>query len=289
MVGLVVAALLGASSPQDSGAKAATGSVAEQTAAFQSAINAKRFDEVLKTSSQLVARYVELGRQLAPNDPPKEAPTRDSLATAKNGRKQITDALEKAIKAPRLPAEFHEKLLAQFDARTEDGDKMLERWLDLSHIHDAPITLAAGIKALGTYRRVQYIERFEKYTISDQRKPVLIAAAGALGEYFGEKEATRKRIVGNLILAYSSVGTGFIDKQKQRVLIDEELLLDVRHDFQYALARLTGGVHFNRAKEWVEWWRDAKDAPLRDGVDRPKVQMDGIKLGFASGAKPGGH
>ena len=289
MVGFVVAALFGASSPQDSGAKAATGSVAEQTAAFQSAINAKRFDEALKTSSQLVARYVELGRQLAPNDPPKEAPTRDSLATAKNGRKQITDALEKAIKAPRLPAEFHEKLLAQFDARTEDGDKMLERWLDLSHIHDAPITLAAGIKALGTYRRVQYIERFEKYTISDQRKPVLIAAAGALGEYFGEKEATRKRIVGNLILAYSSVGTGFIDKQKQRVLIDEELLLDVRHDFQYALARLTGGVHFNRAKEWVEWWRDAKDAPLRDGVDRPKVQMDGIKPGPAPGAKPGGH
>jgi hypothetical protein len=289
MVGLVVAALLGASSPQDSGAKPANGSVAEQTAAFQSAIDKKRFEEALKTSSLLVARYVELGRQLAPKEPPKEPPTSGSLATAKSERKQVTDALEKAVKAPRLPAEFHEKLLAQFDARTEDGDKLLERWLDLSHIHDAPSTLAAGIQALGTYRRLQYIERFEKYTISDQRKPVLIAAAGALGEYFGEKEAIRKRIVGNLILAYSSVGTGFTDKQKQRVLIDEELLLDVRHDFQYALARLTGGVHFNRAKEWVEWWRDAKDAPLRDGVDRPKVQMDGVLPGPAPGSKPGGH
>jgi hypothetical protein len=187
------------------------------------------------------------------------------------------------------PAEFHEKLLVQFDVRTEDGDKLLERWLDLSHIRDAPVTLAAGIKALGTYRRVQYIERFEKYTISDQRPQVLIAAAGALGEYFGEKEATRKRIVGNLVLAYSSVGSGFSDKQRQRTVTDGDLLLGVRHDFQYALARLTGGVHFNRAKEWTEWWRDAKSAPWRDGVDKPNVQFDNVLPGPAPGSKPGGH
>lgn len=143
------------------------------------------------------------------------------------------------------------------------------------------------MRALGTYRRAQHIEEFERLVKSDQRAEVLKASAWALGEYFGEKEATRKGIVGNLIQAYSAVaprpgGGG-------KLLNNADLSMEVRHDFQWALARLTGGTHFDRAREWADWWRSAKDSPLPDGLDRPNVKLDNLEGGAAPGSKSGGH
>jgi hypothetical protein len=288
MTGLV-APLLAIFLAQDPGAKAPQDSVSAQAAAFQSAIDEKRFDRAQQAATALVARYVELGRQVAPHTPTKDAPAGEPSANAKSDRKAISDALEKAVKSPRLPAEFQRSILAQLDVRLGDCDRLLERSIKLDHIKDASATYAAGIKALGTYHRTQYIDVLEKIVASDLRAEVMNAAAGALGEYFGEKEATRKQIVGALVLAYSSAGYGFNGGGTQRVLVNSDLVLQIRHDFQWALARLTGGVHFDRAIQWSEWWRDAKDRPWRDGVDRPNVKLDNIEPGPAPGAKPGGH
>jgi hypothetical protein len=285
----LVAPLLALFLTQDPGAKAAQDSVSAQTTAFQSAIDEKRFDRAQQKAAALVARYVELGQEITPHTPTKDAPAGAPSANAKGDRKAISDALEKAIKSPRLPAEFHRSILAQLDARTGDCDRLLERSLKLDHVKDAPATMAAGIKALGTYHRTQYIDVLEKIVASDPRAEVMQAAAGALGEYFGEKEATRKQIVGTLVLAYSCAGYGFNGGGTQRILVNGDLVMQIRHDFQWALARLTGGVHFDRAIQWSDWWRDAKDKPWRDGVDRPNVKLDNLEPGPAPGSKPGGH
>jgi hypothetical protein len=55
--------------------------------------------------------------------------------------------------------------------------------------------------------------------------------------------------------------------------------MEVRHEYQIALARLTGGVHFDRAKLWAEWYRDQKDAKWKDGVDKPAIKLDGLLPG----------
>lgn len=293
MLGLVVVAVVGAWPLQDARPKAAPESVAEQAAAFQSAVDEKRFDEALRKASGLVARYVELGRLIGPatptKEPSKEPSSGDTPATAKADRKRIADVLEKSIKAPRLPAEFQQKILAQLDVRTEDGDVLLARALPLEHVHDATATFAAAIKALGTYRRTQYVDVFEKIVAADRRAEVMNAAASALGEYFGEKEATRKQIVDSLLRAYSSIASSFAGSGPNSAPASGDLVLQVRHDFQWALARLTGGVHFDRAKQWTEWWRDAKSAPWSAGVDRPNVKLDNVETGPAPTSKPGGH
>lgn len=127
MHGLVIATLACALLRQGAGGNVAPSSVAEQSAAFQAAIDQKRFDEALRKASSLLARYVEVGRLLEPPaaDAPKDAPKPDpvAVANAKGDRKVISDVLEKAIKSPRLPAEFQQKLLAQLDVKTGDGDK----------------------------------------------------------------------------------------------------------------------------------------------------------------------
>jgi hypothetical protein len=256
--------------------------VAASTAAFQAAIDAKRFGDAGNQVAPLVAKYAELGQLLAPKAPPKEPPPREAISAAKSDRKLIADVLEKAIRDPKLPAELQTKVLAQLDVRTDDGDKLLLKALQLPNIQEVPGSLAAAVRSLGSYRRTQHLDALEKQ-LGDSRAEVLKATASALGEFFGEKEATRKRIVEKLILAYSSAGSGFAKGATSRSLVDGDLVMEIRHDFQYALARLTGGVHFDRAKEWVEWWRDAKSAPMRDGIDRPNVKLDGLRPGPAPG------
>jgi hypothetical protein len=69
----------------------------------------------------------------------------------------------------------------------------------------------------------------------------------------------------------------------RRTLVDHEFRMLVRHDFQIALARLTGGVHFDKAEEWTDWYRDAKTRKWRDGVDKVDIKLDGLQPG------PPGH
>jgi hypothetical protein len=88
-----------------------------------------------------------------------------------------------------------------------------------------------------------------------------------MGEYFGEKEAVRKRIVGNMILAYQSAGMGMVPSCGQggkRGLVNGDMRMLVRHDFQWALARLTGGVH------------------------KPDIRLDNLEPGPPP-VKPGNH
>jgi hypothetical protein len=97
-----------------------------------------------------------------------------------------------------------------------------------------------------------------------------------MGEFFGEKEEFRKKIVAKLILAYSAQsGPGGAGAGR----VAGELTLEVRHEYQIALARLTGGVHFDRAKLWAEWYREQKDATWKDGVDKVSIKLDGIEPG----------
>jgi hypothetical protein len=109
--------------------------------------------------------------------------------------------------------------------RLGDCDRLLERSIKLDHIKSAPATMAAGMKALGTYHRTQYIDVFEKIVASDQRAEVMNAAAGALGEYFGEKEATRKQIVEPRPRSFVR-GIRVRRRQRARKMVDLDLLAD---------------------------------------------------------------
>jgi hypothetical protein len=154
---------------------------------------------------------------------------------------------------------------------------------------EIPDSLAAAIRSLGSFRKPKYLETLEKQ-LGDNREAVVNAAAHALGGYFGEKEETRKQIVGKMISAYASVGVGptAATSGPKRDVVDHALMLDVRYEFQLAHARLTGGVQFDRAKLWADWYRDAKNAQWRDGVDRVSIKFDGLQPGSAP-VNPGKH
>jgi len=244
--------------------------------------------DYVKTEAQvapLVARYAELDQAIAAADAVKDASSREFTAECRKARKQLVENFTRVVKEPRAPAKLQQKVIATFGVQPDDGEKLALAALSLDHISSIPESQAAAITALGSLRKTKYIEVFEKQ-LGDTRADVLNAAAHAMGEYFGEKEEMRKRIVARLILAYESAGMGVSPGNTagpKRTVTDSDVMLNVRHEFQIALARLTGGVHFDRAKLWAEWYRAQKTAKWKDGVDKVSIQLDGIVPGPAPG------
>ena len=105
----------------------------------------------------------------------------------------------------------------------------------------------------------------------------------AMGAFFGEKEAVRKKVAGMLVRAYDGTGMGGEDGRQRNdpksALNQPGDRMAVRHDFQYQLARLTGGVHFSTSDLWAAWFRNNQKSKWRDGVDRPDVKFDGLEGG----------
>ena len=240
----------------------ADGRIAE----FQSAVDEKRYDAAEKLVAPLVADY--------------------DAATLPADRRPIVEQFDRTLKNPRCPAKLQQTILKRFGGKPDDGEKLVVKALKLRHVDEVPESVAAALAALGSRRDSKYVDTFDDY-VDDGRVEVVKAAAAAMGEYFGEKEALRKKIVGILVLAYESAGSGRSGQgattAAPRSLVDHEFRMLVRHDFQLALARLTGGVQFDRAEDWSNWYRDAKSAKWCDGIDKPAIKLDGLQPG------PGGH
>ncbi len=274
------------------GAKDDEPGVAARTAEFQAAVAEKRIDAAEALVPKLAGKFAELERIIGAKGAP-QPPSREAIAAAQRDRKIVLDGIERVVKDSRVAARLQTKILRQFGVLPGEGEKLALRAIKLRHIDEVPESLAAAAGALGTHRKPEYIETFEKL-LNDTRVEVLKAAAGAMGEYFAEKEPVRKRIVGSMILAYQSAGSGFgpsgSEGGGQRTLVDHELRMLVRHDFQRALARLTGGVHFDSAEKWADWYRENKSSPWRDGLDHVSIKLDGLQPGPAPGHRdPGNH
>jgi hypothetical protein len=256
------------------------------------AINEKDYTKAAFQISPLVDKYVELGDAITAADAAKDAPSHDFAAECRKSRKQIVENLSRVVKEPRAPVNLQQRVLATFGAQPDEGEKLALAALALDHITAIPESQAAAVKSLGTLRRTKYIEVFEKQ-LGDTRAAVLDAAAHSMGEYFGEKEELRKRLVGKLILAYESAGTGQNPSSTggpRRIVVDPLIITQIHHEFCVALARLTGGVQFDTAKAWGDWYRDAKSTKWKDGVDKVSVKADGPECPYpGKSVKPEKH
>jgi hypothetical protein len=248
---------------------------------FTKALDEKQWDTAEAQVVTLVAHYrlnVQTQKTLDPNGDRK---SRDLIASAQRSRRAVAAAFERAVEDAHAAAKLQQSILGKFGAQPDEGEKLAVKALDMKHVNDVPASQAAAITALGSLRNPKYADLFER-RLRDTHPEVVNAAAHALGEYFGEKEAERKRIVGILIFAYESA-----DKEPsknpqqapQRTDADSKVVLDVGHEFQIALARLTGGVRFDHANLWSEWYRDARSTKWRDGVEKVSIPPDGTPPG----------
>lgn len=265
--------------------------VSNEIAAFAAAMTARDYEKAEAKVAPLVGKYVELGKAAEAADLVKDAPSRDLAASCRAARKQMAEGFGRAVREQRAPARLQQKILSTFGLLGEEGERLDVAATDLPSITEVPDSLAAAIKSLGTFRKTKYVDLFLKQ-LSDKRAAVVNAGAHALGEFFGEKEETRKQIVGKMISAYESAGIGPTagTSGPKRDVVDSTLMMNVRYEFQLALARLTGGVQFDRAKYWAEWYRDSKNKKWRDGVDKVSIKFDGLESGPCPvPSKPGGH
>jgi hypothetical protein len=248
---------------------------------FTKALDEKKWDTAEAETVPLVGYYQLIVQWQKKFDPNGDRKSRDLIASAQRSRRAIAAAFERAVGDSHAAAKLQQSILGKFGAQPDEGEKLAVKALDMKHVNDVPVSQAAAITALGSQRNPKYVDLFER-RLRDTHAEVLSAAAHAMGEYFGEKEVERKRIVGILIFAYESAEK---DPSKnpqqapQRPVADSNVVLDVGHEFQIALARLTGGVHFDRANLWSGWYRDAKSAKWRDGVEKVSIPPDGTPPG----------
>jgi HEAT repeat protein len=241
---------------------------------FNRAIAEKQWDSAEAQVVTLVGHYrltVQLQKKMNPNGDQK---TRDLAAMLQRSRKSIVAALERAVEDPHAEAaKLQETILGKFGAEPDEGEKLAVKALDMKHFVDVPAVQAAAITALGSLRNPKYAALFEGH-LRDSRADVRNAAVHALGEYFGEKEVERKGIVGVLVFAYVSVETEQSKNPPPRpppAVPASNAAPDVGHEFQIALSRLTGGVQFDRAGLWSDWYRDAKSTKWQDGLEKVSI------------------
>ncbi|MBM4013442.1 MAG: hypothetical protein FJ293_00540 [Planctomycetes bacterium] len=220
-------------------------------------------------------------------DPGEELAEFGSALDAKEWNRAI-ERVAAPAKQTRATVELHASVLAAAVKAGAEGEKFVVRALEWKHITDAEQPLAAALGALGARPEPKRIELYGEY-LNDLRIPVARAAIIAMGNFFGEKEALRKKVVAQLVRAYDGTGMGGEGSGRQRndpksALGQPGDRMAVRHDFQYQLARLTGGVHFSDANDWVAWFGANDKTKWRDGVDKPDIKLDGLKSGPAPGS-----
>lgn len=250
-----------------------------EATAFVAALTARDYEQAEKRVAPLVKTFVELGKAAEAADAVKDAPSRELAAACRKTRKQIAEGFLKAVKDARAPAKVQQTILTSFGVQPEEGEKLDVVATGLGHITEVPESLAAAVRSLGSFRKSKYIDLLEKQ-LGDTRADVLNAAAHSLGELFGEKEEVRKQLVGKLLFAYENAGVTATPSNfsgPKRAMTDHDAVMKIRREFQIALARLTGGVHFDSAAQWADWYRDAKSAKWRDGLDKVSIKFDGYE------------
>jgi hypothetical protein len=248
---------------------------------FTKALDEKQWDTAEAETVPLVGHYQLIVQWQKKFDPNGDARSRDLLASLHRSRKALVAALDRAVNDPRAAPKLQQTILGKFGTQPDEGEKLAVRAIDLKHVNDVPASRAAAITAVGSLRNPKYVDLFER-CLHDPRAEVLDAAAHAMGEYFAEKEAERKRIVGILIPAYESAEMGLTrnpQQQPPRTDPGNDVVASVRNEIQIALARLTGGTHFDSAKAWAEWYRDAKSTKWRDGVDKVSIPPNNVQPG----------
>ncbi len=260
---------------------------AEELAAFGAALDAKEWERATELVAALQTRLDALREGIESTPPPAAAELKASRAE----QAQILAALERAAKQTRATVALHAKVLAAGVRAGAEGEKFVVRALEWKHITEAEQPLAAALGALGARPEPKRIALYEEY-LNDLRIPVARAAIVAMGNFFGEKDAVRKKIVERLVRAYDGTGMGGETAGRQRndpknALGQPGDRMAVRHDFQFQLARLTGGIHHNTSNDWVAWFGANEKTKWRDGIDKPEIKLDGLKSGPAP--KPGGH
>jgi hypothetical protein len=248
---------------------------------FTKALDEKQWDTAEAETVPLVGYYQLIVQWQKKFDPNGDARTRDLLASLHRSRKAFVAALDRAVNDPRASPKLQQTILGKFGTQPDEGEKLAVKAVDLKHVYDVPASRAAAITALGSLRNPKHVNLFER-CLHDPRAEVLAAAAHAMGEYFGEKEAERKRIVGILIPACESAETGLARNPLQQPPGTDpgnDVVASVRHEFQIALARLTGGTHFDSANAWAEWYRDARSTKWRDGVEKVSIPANGTSPG----------
>lgn len=255
-------------------------------AEFAAAVKEQRFSDAKPKVPALAARLESIAAALAATPPPAAS----TATPLKEESKAIIDALERVLKAPRAPIELQAQIVGAVGRIVGDGERLVVRAIKLKPIEEAEASMAAALAALAVHRDPKRIESFERYLIDD-RVEVVKAAASALGEYFGEKQAVRKRLAGSLVRAYSASGmtveSAGSSGAKTDAMGDLEFRIAVAPSFRMSLAKLTGGVDRGNAKEWETWYRESKDTPWRDGVPTAKIATSNVRAGPAP--KPGGH
>ena len=267
-------------------ALAAPGEVdAEERAAFSAAIEAKEWDAAKGRVAVLDTRLRHLRDALAA-EPPPAAEKQKELAAEQT---QLLAVYEKALRATRAPADLHAKVLGSAGRGGAAGEKLALRAIEWKHIHETEEPMVAALAALGARPEVKRIALYEDY-LTDSRIRVAKAAIVAMGNMHGEKEATRKKVVGLLVRAYDGTGMGGEGDRQQgeraNALNSPGDRMSVRHDFQFQLARLTGGIHFSTSDLWATWYRNNESSKWRDGVDKPDIKLDTLQGGPAP--RPGG-
>ncbi len=261
------------------------GDPAGDLADFSAAVKEQRYDDAKPKVAALAARLGAIEAELSSTPPPADLVAKP----LREESKALVDALERVLKAPRAPIELQAKIVGAVGRIAGDGQRLALRAIKLKPIEEAEASLAAALSALAVHRDPKLIDRFERYLIDD-RVEVVKSAASALGEFFGEKEALRKRLAGSLVRAYSASGmtvtSAGTSGAKDPAMGDLEFRIAVAPSFRTSLARLTGGIDRGTAKEWDVWYRDSKDEPWRDGVEKASIATSNVRAGPAP--KPGG-
>jgi len=275
--------------PVGAAAAAPVTDVAEQLAAFEVAVAEKKYDVAEAQVAALAAEYASRTEALAAKSPAPEALAADARAAAEAERRRIEEAVERVLKSPRGAANLQQAIVTRFGRTRLDGERLALRWLKLEPVQEIAETLAAAVSAVGAHRDPKQVDLLLAH-LRNRESPVINAAAEALGGYFGEKEAVRKKIVGALVLAYESAGSarkeGTPGQVNPRAVTDLDARFAVRDALMLALARLTGGVQHRSAEDWAQWYRANKDRPWRDGVDHVDIKSSNVKFGPAPTEPP---